>query len=121
MAAILIVDDSKTDAYIHSGMLEKHGHKISFAEDGETGMKMAKTDQPDLILMDIVMPDQNGFQLTRKISKAPETASIPIIIISTKSGETDIIYGMRQGAINYLVKPVKEDDLIAAVNVALGA
>jgi len=119
MATILIVDDSKTDAYVHSEILKKLGHDISFAGDGETGIEMAISRKPDLILMDVIMPGQNGFQATRKLSKNPETADIPIIIISTKHEETDKIYGQRQGAIEYLVKPVEEDVLIAAVNKVL--
>jgi twitching motility two-component system response regulator PilH len=119
MATILIVDDSKTDAYVHAGILKKLGHDISFAEDGEIGIEMAITNKPELILMDVIMPGQNGFQVTRKLSRNPETTNIPIIIISTKHDETDKIYGQRQGAIEYLVKPVEEDDLIAAVNKAL--
>jgi len=119
MATILIVDDSKTDAYVHAGMLKDLGHEISFAEDGEKGLEMATSTRPDLILMDIIMPGQNGFQVTRKLSKNPETADIPIIIISSKHDETDKIYGQRQGAVEYLVKPVEADALVAAVNKAL--
>lgn len=120
MADILIVDDSKTDAFVHAEMLKKHGHNISFAENGETGIEKAAGEQPDLILMDLIMPGMNGFQATRKLTKASETANIPIIIVSTKNEETDIVYGQRQGAIDYLIKPVKEDALIAAVEKALG-
>ena len=120
MANILIVEDSKTDAYMFSEMLKKVGHSVSHAEDGESAIEMVNADKPDLILMDIIMPGMNGFQVTRKLSKDSETAHIPIIMISTKSGETDIIYGQRQGAIEYLVKPVAEETLITAAKKALG-
>lgn len=120
MANILIVDDSSTYAQTHAKILEKQGHSISYAENGEVGVEKAKSEKPDLILMDLVMPGMNGFQATRKISKDPETSSIPIIITSSKDQETDVIYGQRQGAVEYLIKPVDEDALVAAVNKALG-
>jgi len=120
MANILIVDDSNTYAQAHAMMLEKLGHSITFAENGEKAIEMATANKPDLILMDLIMPGMNGFQATRKLSKAPETSSIPIIITSSKDQETDIIYGQRQGAVEYLVKPVEENALIEAVKKALG-
>jgi len=120
MANILIVDDSNTFAQSHAKMLGKHGHNISFAENGEIAIEKAHAEKPDLILMDLVMPGMNGFQATRKLSKDDETSGIPIIITSSKDQETDIIYGQRQGAVEYLVKPVDEDTLVAAVNKALG-
>ncbi len=120
MANILIVDDSQTYAQSHAKVLEKQGHSISFAENGEDAIEKASSEKPDLILMDLIMPGMNGFQATRKISKNDDTAHIPIIITSSKDQETDIIYGQRQGAVEYLVKPVDDDALIAAVSKALG-
>ncbi len=115
MASILIVDDSTTYAQAHAKMLEKHGHQVSFAEDGESAIEKALASPPDLILMDLVMPGMNGFQASRKLSRDAATADIPIIITSSKDQEADIVYGKRQGAVDYLIKPVEEDALIAAV------
>ncbi len=120
MARVLIVDDSPTETHVLRGMLEKHGYEVSVADSGEDGINLAHSVAPDLILMDIVMPGVNGFQATRKLSKDPATASIPIVIISTKDQDTDRIWGMRQGARDYLTKPVTESDLIAKVKEALG-
>ena len=119
MANILIIDDSNTHAQSHAKMLEKQGHNISCAGDGETGIEKAHANKPDLILMDLIMPGMNGFQATRKLSKDEETSGIPIIITSSKDQETDIVYGQRQGSVEYLVKPVDENTLVAAVNKAL--
>lgn len=120
MTRVLIVDDSPTETHVLRGMLEKHGYQVAVAENGEDGIKMAQSDTPDVILMDIVMPGVNGFQATRKLSKDPATAAIPIIIISTKDQDTDRIWGMRQGAKDYIPKPVTEDDLLQKINAALG-
>lgn len=120
MAKILIVDDSQTYALSHKEMLKGEGHEFVMAGDGEEGLSMAKAEKPDLILMDLVMPGMNGFQATRKLSKDPETENIPVIVTSSKDGETDVIYAQRQGAVDYLIKPIEKDDLIAAVNKVLG-
>lgn len=119
MANILIVDDSATYAQTHAKMLEKEGHHISFAVDGDAAIEKACAENPDLILMDLVMPGMNGFQATRKLSKNEGTAHIPIIITSSKDQETDIIYGQRQGAVEYLIKPIEETDLLTAVSKAI--
>ncbi|MEX0730464.1 MAG: response regulator [Aquisalimonadaceae bacterium] len=120
MTRVLIVDDSPTETHVLRNMLEKHGYEVSVAENGEEGIGMAKSESPDIILMDIVMPGVNGFQATRKLSKDPATASIPIVIISTKDQDTDRIWGMRQGAKDYLTKPVTEQDLLQKLKGALG-
>lgn len=115
MARILIVDDSPTELYMLKTMLEKAGHEISAATSGEEGITKAKQDKPDLILMDVVMPGMNGFQATRKITSDPETANIPVIIVSTKNQETDRVWGLRQGAKDYLFKPVDEAEMVSKV------
>ena len=115
MANILIVDDSPTETHILSTMLEKHGYTVSTADSGEVGVERAKTDKPDLILMDVVMPGMNGFQAARQISSDPETSSIPIIIVSTKDQETDRMWGLRQGAKDYVTKPADEKQLIGKI------
>ncbi|WET10362.1 MULTISPECIES: twitching motility response regulator PilH [unclassified Pseudomonas] len=121
MARVLIVDDSPTEMYKLSGMLEKHGHQVLKAENGADGVALASQEKPDAVLMDIVMPGLNGFQATRQLSKHndPSINSIPIIIITTKDQETDKIWGERQGARDYLTKPVDEETLIATLNKVL--
>jgi len=120
MAKVLIVDDS--DTYLHSlsKLVEDEGHETITASGGEEGVKAAIDHVPDLILMDIVMPDLNGFQATRKISKNPATANVPVIFVTTKDQETDRIWGMRQGAAAYITKPVDKKALVNAINDALG-
>ncbi len=116
MAQILIVDDSPTEIHILSSILEKMGHSVMTAENGEDGIAAAKANKPDLILMDVVMPGMNGFQATRQLSKDGETSDIPIIIVTTKDQETDRVWGLRQGAKDYLTKPVEEAVLVEKVN-----
>lgn len=120
MAKILIVDDSPTELHVLTQMLAKAGYETVSAEDGEEGIEKAKAEQPDLILMDVVMPGLNGFQATRKLSRDPATKDIPVIIVTTKDQDTDREWGMRQGAKDYMVKPVKNDDLLAKVGGLLG-
>jgi twitching motility two-component system response regulator PilH len=119
MAKVLIVDDSPTEVHVLSGFLKKHGFEVETAADGGEGIEKARAVKPDLILMDVVMPGMNGFQATRELARAPETASIPVIMVTTKGLETDKIWGMRQGAKDYLVKPVTEAVLVEKVRGAL--
>ena len=116
MALILIVDDSPTEIYTLKKMLEKHDHQILTAGNGEEAIELAETKRPGLILMDVVMPTLTGFQATRQLSKSENTAHIPIIIISSKSQESDRQWGLRQGAKGYLNKPVNEHSLIDEIN-----
>ena len=115
MARILIVDDSPTEMYKLTGMLEKHGHEVLKAENGADGVALARLEKPDLVLMDIVMPGLNGFQATRQLTKDPETGNIPVIVVTTKDQETDMVWAQRQGAKGYLTKPVDEEQLILKV------
>eukprot|EP00456_Euglypha_rotunda_P087015 TRINITY_DN8845_c0_g1_i10.p1 TRINITY_DN8845_c0_g1~~TRINITY_DN8845_c0_g1_i10.p1 ORF type:complete len:142 (+),score=38.16 TRINITY_DN8845_c0_g1_i10:841-1266(+) len=103
---ILVVDDSKTELVFLSDLLHKNGFAVKTAENAEDAMRRLEEDQPDLILMDVVMPGQNGFQLTRAIARDPQYAAIPIILCTSKNQETDRVWGMRQGARDYIVKPV---------------
>lgn len=112
---VLVVDDSATDMHLLSEMLKKNGYTVSTANSGEDGIEKAKSDKPDLILMDIVMPGMSGFEATRVISKDPATAAIPVIICSTKGQETDKAWGLRQGAKDYLVKPITEPALMEKI------
>jgi twitching motility two-component system response regulator PilH len=119
MATVLIIDDSPTELHVFKTQLEKAGFTALTAESGEEGLEKARAEKPDAIIMDVVMPGMSGFQATRQLSKDPGTENIPVIIITTKDQETDRIWGMRQGAIAYLVKPVKEEDLVSKVREAL--
>lgn len=116
MAKVLIVDDSPTETYKLTTILEKNGHTVITAGNGEEGVATAKAEIPDLVLMDIVMPGLNGFQATRQLSKASETSHIPVIIVTTKDQETDRVWGMRQGAKAYLTKPIDEKDLLSTIS-----
>lgn len=116
---ILIVDDSPTERYVLTDILVKNGFSVSTAENGEDALLKIKADKPQLILMDVVMPGQNGFQLTRSIARDPEMQQVPIIICTSKNQETDRIWGLRQGARDYLVKPINPQELLAKI-AALG-
>ncbi|MGN6283343.1 twitching motility response regulator PilH [Frateuria sp.] len=121
MARILIVDDSPSQLLGLKRIVEKLGHESLTAEDGAAGVEAAKRERPDLILMDVVMPNLNGFQATRIISKDPDTAHIPVVLVTTKDQETDRVWGMRQGAKDYVTKPIKEDELVATIKPLLPA
>jgi twitching motility two-component system response regulator PilH len=111
----LVVDDSATVRYELSEILSSHGMSVIFSENGETGVAKAKSERPDLVMMDIVMPGMNGFQATHAIAHDPETSHIPVIICTIKGLETDKIWGMRQGAKNYVVKPIDPNDLMSKI------
>ncbi|EDZ66548.1 hypothetical protein NOC27_3228 [Nitrosococcus oceani AFC27] len=119
MTHILVVDDSSTESHAFRIMLEKKGFTVSFANNGLEGLTKAKALKPDLILMDVVMPQVNGFQATRKLKRDPETAGIPVIIISAKNQETDRVWGLRQGAKGYLSKPVSKEELFNKINMLI--
>lgn len=121
MADILLIEDSATDAHAYSTVLRANGHDVLTATTGEEGMALAQKNNPDLIIMDIVMPGLNGFQATRELRGQQETSDIPIIMMSTKDQETDRIWGLRQGAFEYLVKPVKKRLLLQCVDSALAS
>jgi twitching motility two-component system response regulator PilH len=112
---ILVVDDSPTDRQFLLEGLTRLGYQVVLAESGEEALNKAKAERPDLVLMDIVMPGMNGFQATRSIAKDEATKAIPVIVCTTKSLETDRIWGMRQGARDYLVKPINMDELAAKI------
>lgn len=116
---ILIVDDSPTERYYLSDILSKNGYTVAVAESGEEALLKIKQDKPELILMDVVMPGANGFQVTRSIARDPELKDVPVIICSSKSQETDRIWALRQGARDYLVKPVDPGQLLEKI-AALG-
>jgi twitching motility two-component system response regulator PilH len=116
MAVVLIIDDSPTELHLFQNMLQKSGFETLVADSGEEGIRQAESSRPDCILMDVVMPGMNGFQATRKLTQDPRTSSIPVIMITTKDQETDKIWGMRQGAVEYIVKPIGQKELAAKIN-----
>ena len=121
MALILIVDDSPTEVHVFQKALERHGYKTATATDGAEGVRMAREIRPDLIFMDIVMPNMNGYQATRALSNDPHTRAIPIVMVTSTGQETAKIWGLRQGAIDYMVKPVSPDQLVAKAQATLAA
>lgn len=112
---ILIVDDSKTELHHLSEVLGKRGFSVRTAENGEEAMRRLGEEKPDLILMDVVMPGQNGFQLTRAITRDPRFSDVPVIMCTSKNQETDKVWGMRQGARDYIVKPVNTEELLGKI------
>lgn len=115
VGTVLVVDDSPTDLHLINGYLESNGYTTLNATSGEEAIQKASTERPDLILMDVVMPGMNGFQATRSLSKNPETRDIPVIVVTSKSQETDKIWAMRQGARDFVSKPVDEKTLIGMI------
>jgi twitching motility two-component system response regulator PilH len=118
---ILIVDDSPTEVHVMKTALERHGFRIVVAGDGAEGVRLARQMHPDLIFMDVVMPGINGFQATRTLSGDPETSGIPIVMVTSKNQQTDRIWGLRQGAVDYMVKPVSSAELVEKAQAALAA
>ena len=112
---VLVVDDSKTELHYLSDVLTRGGYAVRTAENGDEALRRLEEDKPDLILMDIVMPGRNGFQLTRSITRDPRFASVPVIMCTSKSQETDKVWGMRQGARDYIVKPVDAAELLGKI------
>ena len=112
---ILVVDDSPTDRQYIIETLRGKGFQIVTAESGEDAITKAKAELPDLILMDVVMPGLNGYQATRQITRDDATKHIPVIMCTSKGADTDKIWGMRQGANDYLVKPVDPQALLAKI------
>ena len=115
MAKILIVDDSPSQLLGIQRIVEKLGHESITAEDGAAGVEVAKRELPDMVLMDVVMPNLNGFQATRTLSREPTTKHIPVILVTTKDQDTDRMWGLRQGAKAYLTKPFSEDELAEVI------
>ena len=118
---ILVVDDSPTEVVVFKKILAKHGYQILIANDGQEGVELAIKELPDLILMDVVMPVLNGFQATRQLKNNESTANIPVIMVTTKDQQTDINWGMRQGANEYMVKPISPAELLNKIKALLNA
>ena len=112
---VLVVDDSPTERHVLVELLTRNGYQVITAENGEEGVEKAKRELPDLILMDVVMPGLNGYQATRTLTREESTKHIPIIVCTSKGQETDRIWGLRQGALDYIVKPVNGEDLLSKI------
>lgn len=116
MATILIIDDSPTDVRVFTTLLERAGHQVAAVSTAEEGIERVRADLPDLVIMDVIMPGMNGFQATRTLTRDPKTQDVPIVMITTKSMETDRVWGLRQGARAFITKPVNEKELLACIN-----
>jgi twitching motility two-component system response regulator PilH len=112
---ILIIDDSPTERFALSELLIRSGYQVITAESGDDGVEKARKQQPNLILMDVVMPGMNGYQATRTLTRDETTRHIPVIVCTSKGQETDRIWGLRQGAIDYIVKPIDADELLSKI------
>ena len=112
---ILVVDDSPTERHVLVDLLTRNGYQVLIAESGEEGIEKARSEQPDLVLMDVVMPGLNGYQATRTLTRDDATKHIPIIVCTSKGQETDKIWGLRQGAQDYMVKPINHEELLAKI------
>lgn len=119
MARILLIEDSPTDTAVLTQLLERNGHDVLASGNAEDGIDLCRRELPDLVLMDVILPGMNGFQATRALTRDAETKAIPVLIISTKGMETDKAWGLRQGARDYIVKPPREDELVARINALL--
>ncbi len=116
MRRILLVEDSRTQAFVTSRVLEENGYEVIVAGNGEDGVAMAKHHAPDLVIMDVVMPGENGFQATRQIASNKATEGIPVVMMSAKGQVADKLWALKQGAMGYLVKPVKDKNLLDTVS-----
>lgn len=115
MTTVLVIDDSPSEMAKFRDMLARNNFQVLEANNGEKGCLMAAEYLPDVVLMDVVMPEMNGFQATRKITRGKTTAHIPVVMISTKNQETDRVWGKRQGAKEYLTKPIEESELVRVI------
>lgn len=120
-ATILLVDDSPTEAKTVTGILETEGYRVEWANNAKQGIDMAREIIPNLIIMDVVMPGMNGFQATRRISRDSELKHIPVLILTTKDQQADIIWGHKQGAKAYIVKPPVPEELLQEIQTLLTA
>jgi len=113
---ILVIDDSPTERHVLVDLLTRNGYQVITAENGEEGIEKAKSELPDLILMDVVMPGLNGYQATRTLTRDEKTKHIPVIVCTSKNQETDKIWGLRQGAHDYMSKPINGEELLAKIS-----
>ncbi|MBC8199652.1 MAG: diguanylate cyclase [Desulfobacteraceae bacterium] len=119
MARILVIDDSKLILHVAKTILGKQGHQVLLAEDGKTGLQDAATEHPDLILLDLILPEMDGYQVCQRIKKEAVTSDIPIIMLTSRSEPADKVRGLKMGASDYVTKPFDEGELMARVNIHL--
>ena len=119
MARILIVDDSRLIAHVAKTILTKQGHEVILAQDGLAGLQAAKSEHPDLILLDLIMPVMDGYQVCQGLKEEDSTKEIPIIMLTSKAEPADKVKSLELGALDYVVKPFDEGELIARVNIQL--
>jgi twitching motility two-component system response regulator PilH len=112
---ILVVDDSPTERFFLADLLARKGYTVITAENGDEAVSKIKAERPSLVLMDVVMPGASGYQVTRALARDPETQAIPVVICTSKSNETDRIWGLRQGARDYLIKPIRPEELLTKI------
>lgn len=110
---IMVVDDSPTELKIMTEPFIPKGYKVITAMDGEEAIKMAEIERPNLIVLDVIMPKMNGFQVCRKIKTTPELKNIKIILLTSKNQESDEFWGLKQGADAYMTKPFDASELLA--------
>jgi twitching motility two-component system response regulator PilH len=121
MSKVLIVDDSPAQIHNLRKIVEQGGYQAIVADCGERALEVASDEQPEVILMDIVMPGMSGYQATRHLGRNSDTANIPVIFVTTRADEADKIWGMRQGAHDYITKPVNAQVLLSAISAAMAA
>jgi DNA-binding response OmpR family regulator len=112
---ILIVEDSPTDRKIAESVCAENGYQVVALAEGDKVIEIASEKQPNLILLDVILPNKNGFQICRQLKNTPETKDIKVIIVSSKDQASDKFWGMKQGADDYITKPYSEEDLLAAI------
>lgn len=115
MGTILVVEDSSTQRKLIAGLLKSNDFKVSVARNGGEGLQWAVRSRPDLVVLDVLMPDMNGYEVCRQLKKHPETQDIPVILCSVKNSEVDRYWGKKNGADAYLAKPFQQDELIATI------
>ncbi len=112
-AKILIVDDSPTELKLMCEPFLNKGYNVITAEDGEKALEMVASEKPALVVLDVIMPKQNGFQVCRKIKKTPDLKDVKVILLTSKNRKSDEHWGKKQGADEYMTKPFDGDDLLA--------
>ena len=112
---VLVVDDSPTNRHVAAALLQKEGYAVTTAVDGEDALEKVAATRPPLVVLDIVLPKMNGYQVLRQLKATPETRNIKVILVSSKDQESDRFWGLKQGADDYIAKPYPDDALLAAV------
>ena len=113
--SVLVVDDSPTDLQMLSALLRKQGYDVMTAVDGEEALDKAAAAKPPLVVLDIILPKKNGFQVCRQLKTTADTQGIKVILVSSKNQQSDKFWGLKQGADDYIAKPYQDDEMLAAV------